>query len=95
LLTQDDILKVIHKVGDEKGTGPEIRHMSEVLGRVWHDHWEDRLWQFVKKEKARVFDFSAAQKLVTTKTREVALSFYNGTLVSNEVRSAVEPEETV
>lgn len=94
LLTQEDVLKVIHRVGDEKGTGPEIRHMSEVLGRVWSDHWDDRLWQFVKKEKVRIFDFSAAQKLITTKTREVALAFYNGTLVTNEVRAEVAPKET-
>lgn len=81
MLTQEDVLKVIHKLGDAAAEGPSIRHMGEVLGRVWHDHWQDRLWDFVKKEKVKAFNFGEAQRLVLQKTRELALAFYNGTLV--------------
>jgi len=91
MLTQDDVLKVIHKLKDEHGE-TSVKHMGEVIGRVWHDHWEDRLWDFVKKEKVKTFSFADAQKLVIAKTRDIALAYYNGTLISNDTRKEVVDE---
>ena len=50
----------------------------EVLGEVWYDLVNEELWDFVENKKWPVFDFSRAQKLATEKTRDLALSYFNG-----------------
>jgi hypothetical protein len=79
LIKDEDILKVIHKLKDEKGE-TSVRDMAQVIGRVWNDAFVDHLWDFVKKEHVGSFDFQQAKKLVDRKAREVALAHYNGLL---------------
>lgn len=85
LLTQADIVKAIHDTADRKGEPPNVRHMGEIIGRMWHDAIRENLWDFLKEHKLasdpqRTFSFGSARRLVETKTRETALAFYNGTL---------------
>ncbi len=76
-VTDEDVLKVIHKIRDTAGT-TTIKDMPQVLGRVWNDAFTDRLWDFVRKERVAAFDFNQAKRLVDQKAREVALAYYNG-----------------
>lgn len=76
-ITNEDILKVIHKIRDEKGA-VSVKNMFEVIGRVWYDHFSDNLWDFIKDERVTTFDFKEARRLVETKARDTALSFFNG-----------------
>lgn len=78
-VTDEDILKVIHKIRDAAGT-TTIKDMPQVLGRVWNDAFTDRLWSFVQKEHVKEFNFNDAKRLVDKKTREVALAYYNGVI---------------
>ncbi len=73
----DLTIKTIHKIKDEKGEA-SVRNMSEVLGRVWYDVFQEHLWDFVQKERVGDFNFRDAHKLVENRTREVALAYFNG-----------------
>lgn len=76
-LTSANVMKVIEKIREEKGE-VSVRDMGRVLGEVWYDLVNEELWDFVKNKKWPVFDFSRAQKLATEKTRDLALSYFNG-----------------
>ena len=73
----DLTIKTIHKIKDDRGEA-SVRNMSEVLGRVWHDVFQEHLWDFVKREKVGDFNFRDARRLVENRTREVALAYFNG-----------------
>jgi hypothetical protein len=75
-VTDEDVMKVIHLVNEQHPA--TVRDMSQVLGMVWHDAFVDRLWRFVQKDKVQAFDFGTARRLVESKTREIALTYFNG-----------------
>lgn len=78
LASEQFIIKTLMTIADRRGESPRVQHMGEVLGRVWHDLFTEELWDFVRKERVAAFDFSVARRLVETKARDVALSYYNG-----------------
>lgn len=85
MLTEADIVKAIHDVAERRSESPHIRHMSEIIGRCWHDTVQENMWEFLKRHKVEsnhqaTFSFAKARQLVNLKTRETALAFYNGTL---------------
>ena len=75
-VTDDDVLKVIHKI--EEDHPATVRDMSQVLGRVYYDAFTDRMWKFIQKERVKEFNFETARRLVESKTREIALDYFNG-----------------
>lgn len=77
-VTQELVVKTIHKAADRRGESPRVQHMPEILNRVWHDVFAEELWDFVRREHVGVFNFKDAQRLAFNKTREIALDFYNG-----------------
>jgi len=78
-VTEHLVLKIIDKIRDERGS-VSVRNMPEILGRAWHDVFNEELWGFVKKHRVGKFDFRAARKLVERKTRDIALAYFNGVL---------------
>ena len=78
-ITDELVMKTINKIRDERGS-VDVRNMAEVLGRVWHDAFQESLWDFVKKEKIDEFNFRDARRLVEARTREIALAYFNGLL---------------
>lgn len=76
--TQQFVLKTLHTVAEGKGEAPRIQHMGGVLRKSWRDLFMEELFDFVMSEKVGTLDFKALQKLVEAKTKDVALSFYNG-----------------
>ena len=87
----DIIIKTIQKIRDEKGEA-SVRNMAEVLGRVWHDVFQEYLWDFVKKEKVGDFNFRDARRLVENRTREIALAYFNG-VWDSEAPIGAKPKE--
>ena len=81
-VTEELVLKTINKIKDDNGGVITVKNMSEVLGRVWYDAFNEELWDFVIKKKVRGFDFYTARQLVTKATREIALAYFNGTLAA-------------
>lgn len=79
-VTVAGVLKTIHKMRDEKARGITVRDMAELLGRVYYDCFQEELWDFVKKNRVRAFNFHEARRLAEQKTREIALAYFNGTL---------------
>ncbi len=79
---KDFILKTLYKLRDEVGEEFGVKYMAELMGRVWYDVFNERLWGFQKKAKridgGRPFDFLVAQKLVSGQVKEVALGYFNG-----------------
>lgn len=86
-VTQAEVLKTIAKIKNEKQPGDlafSIRDMPQILGRVYHDAFTDHLWDFVKKNKPRKWNFRLARKYVETRTRDIALDYFNGVLKEEE-----------
>lgn len=81
-VTETLILKTIAKIKMEQGES-HIKQMAQVLGRVWYDIFTEELWNFVKKDKTKEFNFREAQRLATMKTRNVALDYFNG-IIQND-----------
>lgn len=78
-ITHGFILKTIHKIEEQKGVATlPVQYMRAVLDMTWYDAFTEELWDFVKREHVKNFDFQAARKLCETKTREVALAYFNG-----------------
>lgn len=81
VVSQHLVLKVIAKIKAENSNNNiTIRQMPQILGLVWYDTFTEELWDFVKKNKVKEFNFYAAKKLVETATREIALAYFNGIL---------------
>jgi len=81
VVSKQFILKVINKIKDEtENNDITIKQMPRILGVVWYDVFTEELWDFVKKNRVKEFDFSKAKKLVETATREIALAYFNGIL---------------
>jgi len=74
-VTENLVMKVIHKIKDEKGVS--IKDMARILDTVWYDVFSEYLWDFVKKNKVSDFNFKTAYKLVLDKTRDIALNYFN------------------
>jgi len=75
------VLKVIAKIKTEDPNNDiTIKKMPHIIGLVWHDVFTEELWDFVKKNKVKEFNFFEAKKLVDTATREIALAYFNGIL---------------
>lgn len=87
------VVKTIHSVAENHSETPRIQHMGEVIGRVWHDIFQEELWDFVKKYKIQGFHFGDAQRCVTLKTRDIALAFYNGLPEGFNVEKNVEKNQ--
>lgn len=80
-ITEHLVLKVISKIKAESPNNDiTIRKMPQILGLVWYDVFTEELWDFVKKNKVKEFNFFIAKKLVGTATREIALAYFNGIL---------------
>jgi hypothetical protein len=77
-VTREFVLKTIHTIADNEGEETTIRHMSEVLGRVYYDLFQEELWDYVKNRRVKAFNFADLHKYVVERTREIALDFYNG-----------------
>jgi len=74
------VLKEIEKIKDDHEGFIHIKSMPEVMGRVWHALFHEELWNFIKKEKVKEFDFKVAEKQVYAAVREIALAYFNGCL---------------
>jgi hypothetical protein len=74
------VLKEIEKIKDEHEGFIHIKSMPEIMGRVWHAIFHEELWNFIKKEKVKEFDFKVAEKQVYSAVREIALAYFNGVL---------------
>lgn len=77
-VTPELVRKTIAKVAFDKQEDASVRHMATVLGRVWYDVFKEELWDFTQKQRVGAFDFAAARRLATEKTRDIALAVYNG-----------------
>ena len=77
---QTIVLKEIEKIKDDHEGFIHIKSMPEVMGRVWHALFHEELWNFIKKEKVKEFDFKVAEKQVYAAVREIALAYFNGCL---------------
>jgi len=77
LVNRASVEKLINKIKDEDGS-IAIQSMPQILGMMWYELFSEELWGFVKRYKVRAFDFKEAQTLVTRKTRELALEYFNG-----------------
>lgn len=82
-ITQNLVLKTIEKIKTENEGIIDKKDISQIIGRVWYDVFQEELRQFVKKNKVNVFDFKKAQKMCTEATRDIALAYFNGTLMEN------------
>jgi hypothetical protein len=71
------IYKNIDKIRDTKGE-VSVRNMSELIQRVWYDIFQEELWDFVRNEKVKAFDFHLAKKLCDKVVRDTALAVFNG-----------------
>ena len=84
-VTQHLVLKVIAKIKSEDPNNDiTIKKMPQILGLVWYDVFTEELWDFVKKNRVKEFNFYEAKKLVDTATREIALAYFNGILTEEE-----------
>ena len=72
------VLKTIHAVAELHNEPPTVRHLGEVIGRVWYDLLREELPDFVVKRRLKQFDFTAARAAVADSTRAIALAYYNG-----------------
>lgn len=77
-VTQDLVLKTIHKVEDQRGE-VSVRNMAEILDRVYYDIVREELWDAVKKGDVTI-NFAQLRRLVYSKARDIALAFFNGVL---------------
>lgn len=77
-ITEDGILKIIHKIEDTKGKRADVRDMAQVIGRSWNEAFSEFLWDFVKQEHVAEFNFKEARRLVEARTRMIALEYFNG-----------------
>jgi len=78
LATEQFVYKTINKIamGDEAGGRVlTIRDMLEVLGRVWHDLFQEELWDFIRKNHVKAFDFHSSRKMVETRTKTLFLGW--------------------
>lgn len=81
VVSQHLVLKVIAKIkAEDPNNDITIRKMPQILGLVWYDVFTEELWDFVKKNKVKEFNFYDAKKLVEVATREIALAYFNGIL---------------
>lgn len=78
LITPERVMKLLAKIEEDKGAKPNVTHMFEVLGRMWHEIITEELWDFVKKNPRVTIDFSSLRKLVEKQTRDLALNIFNG-----------------
>jgi hypothetical protein len=76
-LTPALVNKVIDKVQMEKGEC-SVKDMTRILHTVWYDLFHEELWDFVKKDRVKAFDFGKARSLAEGKTRGIALARFNG-----------------
>jgi len=78
IITYPFIMKTIQKIGEDKGTKPDIRDMPRVLAQVWHDAFTEELWDWTKADKTSKFDFRVARRIAEQKVRDIALAWFNG-----------------
>ena len=83
LVTPQFVMKEVYKIKDRLGPDVPIsvRNMEELLGRVWSEAFHELMWSFVKKRSVKQFNFVEARRLVYRQTREIALAYFNGTLL--------------
>jgi len=80
-VTEHLVLKIINKIKSEDPNNDiTIKKMPQILGLVWYDVFTEELWDFVKKNKVKEFNFFTVKKLVDTAAREIALAYFNGIL---------------
>lgn len=77
-VSREFVKKTIFTVADNRHEEPTIRHMGEILGRVYHDLFTEELWDFIKAEKVGAFNFKDLNRLCLLRTKSIALDFYNG-----------------
>ncbi|MHA1833237.1 MAG: RNA ligase family protein [Candidatus Baldrarchaeia archaeon] len=84
-VTQHLVVKIIDKIkSEDPDNNITIKAMPQILGLVWYDVFTEELWDFVKKNKVKAFNFYVAKKLVSHATREIALAYFNGILEEAE-----------
>lgn len=76
-VTSSLVHKIIDKINDENGT-VSVRDMARVIQTAWYDAFKEELWDFVKDNKVKSFDFGYARKLSDGKVRDIALARFNG-----------------
>lgn len=77
LVTNAFVEKIITKIRDAQGDA-SVRDMPRILGVAWYEMFTEVLWDFVKKNGVRDFNFHYAQKYVTAKARDIALAYFAG-----------------
>jgi hypothetical protein len=94
-ITREFVKKTIFTVADNKGEYPSIKHMREVLGRVYYDIFREEFWDFLHKERVGNFNFKTLQKLCTEQTKSYALDFYNGVTTVHDRDEVVSVEKPI
>ena len=81
VVTDGAVLKVIGKVSDLHGEPADVRAMSEILGRLWHEVSREELLDWCDKhKKVDCISLRLLKNLVYQRGREVALAYFNGVI---------------
>lgn len=70
-ITPARVEKIKSKINDDKGTGWRSEYIGELLGRMYHDVFQEELKDFVKEKKVKEFNFGTMQKYCVYYTKQV------------------------
>lgn len=83
-VTQELVLKTIEKIKTENNGQIDIKFMGQIIGRTYYDIFHEELWDFIKKRKVGEFNFRKAQGFCTDAIRDIALAYFNNTLMETD-----------
>lgn len=70
-VTEGRIEKLKQKILETKGTGWRAAYTGEILGRVYHEVFNEELWSFVSKNKIKNISFKDLNYFVIAKAKEL------------------------
>ena len=77
-VTVPRIVKLVHKMEQDKDKDADKSFTGELIGRVYHDAFTEELWDYVKKNRVKNFDFQKAEKYCMDRTKVLFFDYLDG-----------------
>jgi len=90
LVTVARVRKCIHKMESMNEERPDMKHLPQIMGMVYHDVVQEEAWTIAKKctSSNTKFDFKSFQRLCYAKTKQIYVE-----IITNDISVAHTPYE--
>ena len=77
-VTVPRIVKLVNKMEQDKDKDADKSFTGELIGRVWHDVFQEELWDYVRKNHIKNFDFKKAESYCLDRTKVLFFDYLDG-----------------